>query len=187
MTLNKVVLAKSFCLFLSLTCLASLFATIPTIVHAQAPPKIMIKHGVLPMLQQIRPTTPTCSSRNPTQFTLTHVGSSSFYIGSIPSSFSVPNTYLCSITNANSFDVDILSEVNDTILNMPANTTVTEDDVDPTGSQNYCTGCTFFQELFGIRYLGFGPILPHELSAVSQMAADKAINPLSLGRTFASD
>jgi hypothetical protein len=184
--LNKVVLAKSFCLFLSLICLASLFATIPTIVQAQAPPKIMIKHGVLPMLQKIRPTTPTCSSRNPTQFTLTQVGSSSFYIGSIPSSLSVPNTYLCSITNANSFDVDILSEVNDTILNMPANTTVSEDDVDPTGSQNHCTGCTFFQDLFGIRYLGFGPILPHELSAVSQMGADRAINPLSLGRTFAS-
>ena len=95
-------------------------------------------------------------------------------------------THISSITNANSFDVDILSEVNDTILNMPASATVTEDDIDPSGSQNHCTGCTFFQELFGIRYLGFAPILPHELSAVSQMAADRAINPLSLGRTFAS-
>lgn len=184
--MNKVVLAKNFCLFLSRICLASLFVATPAIVHAQPPPKIMIKHGVLPMLQKIRPTIPTCSSRNPTQFTLTQVDRISFYIGSIPSSFSIPNTYLCSITNANSFEVDILSEVNDTILNMPANTTVTEDDVDPSGSQNHCTGCTFFQELFGIRYLGFGPILPHELSAVSQMAADRAINPLSLGRTFAS-
>jgi hypothetical protein len=184
--LNKVVLAKSFCLFLSLICLASLFVTILRIVHAQTPPKVVIKHGVLPMLQQIRPAIATCSSRNPTQFTLTQVGGSSFYIGSIPSSFSVPNTYLCSITNVNSFEVDLLSEVNDTILKMPANTTVTEDDVDPSGSQNHCTDCTFFQELFGIRYLGFGPILPHELSAVSQMAADRSINPLSLGRTFAS-
>ena len=138
------------------------------------------------MLQQIRPSVITCSSRNPIQFTLTQVGRSSFYIGNIPSSFSVPNTYLCSITNANNFEVDILSEVNDTILNMPASATVTEDDIDPSGSQNHCTGCTFFQELFGIRYLGFGPILPHELSAVSQMAADRSINPLSLGRTFAS-
>ena len=138
------------------------------------------------MLQQIRPSVITCSSRNPIQFTLTQVDRSSFYIGNIPSSFSVPNTYLCSITNANNFEVDILSEVNDTILNMPASATVTEDDIDPSGSQNHCTGCTFFQELFGIRYLGFGPILPHELSAVSQMAADRSINPLSLGRTFAS-
>ncbi len=138
------------------------------------------------MLQQIRPSVITCSSRNPIQFTLTQVDRSSFYIGNIPSSFSVPNTYLCSITNANNFEVDILSEVNDTILNMPASATVTEDDIDPSGSQNHCTGCTFFQELFGIRYLGFGPILPHELSAVSQMAADRSINTLSLGRTFAS-
>ena len=145
--MNKIVLAKSCCLFVSLICLASLFVTIPKIMHAQTPPKIMIKHGVLPMLQQIRPSVLTCSSRNPIQFTLTQVGRSSFYIGSIPSSFSVPNIYLCSITNANNFEVDILSEVNDTILKMPANTTVTEDDVDPSGSQNHCAGCTFFSRI----------------------------------------
>ena len=92
-----------------------------------------------------------------------------------------------SITNANSFEVDILSEVNnDTILTIPANTTVTEDYVDPAGSQNHCTDCTFFQELFGTHYLGFGPLLSHELSAVSQVAGDRAIKPLSLGYTFAS-
>jgi hypothetical protein len=97
----------------------------------------------------------------------------------------IPNIYLCSLSNTKSFEVDMLSEANDTVLIMPANTIVTEDDVDPTGGQNHCTGCTFFQELFGVHYLGFGPSLPHPLSAVSQAAANKAINPLSLGYTFA--